>query len=60
MLPRKKTSVGLYLAELISRDIETLPAVLFLDIFSALTSRHCQVRVITLDARILRRRSSND
>ena len=54
MLPRKKTSVGLYLAELIAREIETLLAFLFLDIFSALTSRHCQVRVITLDARILR------
>jgi len=55
----KQNFSWLNLSEFIFRKIETSLAFLILDI-SALTSRHCQVRIIiTLDAWILRWRSSN-
>ena len=54
----KQNFSWLYISEFILRKIETSLAFLILDIFSALTSRHCHVRVI-ITPWILRRRSSN-
>ena len=56
----KQNFSWLSLTVVVFRQIYTSLAFLLLDIFSALTSRHCQVRVITLDAQIFRQRSWNN